>query len=300
MGKYRILALDGGGIRGALTAVLLTRLQEEIPGLLDGVELLAGTSTGAIIALGLAYGVSPSALKDLYLEEGKRIFAPKHWGLCRPKYDAEGLHKALERVFPQDLSLQDLRVRVLVPAFSLNDVRTGTWRPAFFHNFPGSSTRQEKVLDVALASSAAPVYFPSHQGYIDGGVVAGNPSTAAIAEAIHEERGRQQLKDLCLLSLGTGVNPEKIVADTSRWGLLAWMFHRPPVLPLLEILLNGVGEVDDYMSAQLLKERYFRLNPRLSEPVALDDAGKIPGLIKRGRTENLGPVLNWLEDVWLD
>ncbi|KLU63193.1 putative sporulation hydrolase CotR [Peptococcaceae bacterium CEB3] len=299
MVKYRILTFDGGGIRGALTAALLTRLHDEFPGLLHGVELFAGTSTGAIIALGLAYGVTPSALTDLYLNEGGTIFAHKHWGLCRPKYGAEGLRKALERVFPSDLCLQDLKARVLIPAFRLNDVRTGTWRPAFFHNFPGSSTRQEKVLDVALASSAAPVYFPSHKGYIDGGVVAGNPSTAAIAEAIHEERGGQHLNDLRLLSLGTGVNPEKITAATSRWGLLAWMFHRPPVLPLLEILLNGVGEVDDYMSAQLLKERYFRLNPRLPEPVALDDAGKIPGLIERGRQEDLGPVLKWLEGVWL-
>lgn len=293
------MTFDGGGIRGALTAVLLNRLKERIPSLLEDVGLFAGTSTGSIIALGLAYGVPPAALENLYLQDGSTIFSHRHLGFCRPKYDAEGLKGALEHVFPPDLCLEALGSRVLVPAFRLNDEHTGAWGPVFFNNFADSETRREKVLDVALASCAAPFYFPSHKGCIDGGVVAGNPSTVAIGEAIHEERGRQHLQALCLLSLGTGVNPQKIASDTSRWGILAWVFHHPPAFPLLEILLDGVGEVDDYMSAQLLKERYFRLNPRLAEPVGLDDAKKIPQLVEMGRREDLSATLRWLEDVWL-
>ena len=72
--KYRILALDGGGIRGLLTAILLERLEKAVPGWLDRVDFLAGTSTGGILALGLAHGVSPSRLRELYEREGPRDF----------------------------------------------------------------------------------------------------------------------------------------------------------------------------------------------------------------------------------
>lgn len=294
------MTFDGGGVRGALTAALLTRLEEKFPALLEGVGLFAGTSTGSIIALALAYGVQPLALEKLYLQEGPAIFSPRHWGLCQPKYEAQGLRAALEQLFPAELRLEDLAARVLVPAFRLNDELAGGWAPVFFNNFESSETRQMAVLDVALASCAAPFYFPSHNGCIDGGVVAGNPSTVAIAEAIHEERGRQHLEELCLLSLGTGVNPQKITSDTSRWGILAWILHHPPAFPLLEILLGGVVEADDYMSAQLLRERYFRLNPRLPEPVGLDEARKIPQLVEIGRREDVSAALRWVQTIWSD
>ena len=68
MGHYRILSIDGGGIRGLFTCVVLQRLEEEVPGWLDRVDLIAGTSTGGIMALGLAYGLSPTTLRNLYYE----------------------------------------------------------------------------------------------------------------------------------------------------------------------------------------------------------------------------------------
>src|ERR1700690_2403033 len=79
MPTYRILALDGGGIRGLYTAVLLSRLAQAVPGFTDRADLLAGTSTGGILALGLAKGMSPQALEDLYQNDGTEIFSRTIW-----------------------------------------------------------------------------------------------------------------------------------------------------------------------------------------------------------------------------
>jgi len=179
---YRILSIDGGGIRGLLTAVLLDRLVTAVPGWLDRVDLFAGTSTGGILVLGLAKGLPPSAIVKLYRQDGQRVFSAS-WlrrlldlgGWLGARYDNAGLRGALEELLGP-ATLGDLPRRVLVPTFELDNHGAKdlprTWKPKFFHNFPGpDSDAAERVVDVAVRTSAAPTYFPTYQGYIDGGVM---------------------------------------------------------------------------------------------------------------------------------
>lgn len=106
MPKYKILSLDGGGIRGLLTAILLERLEEAVPGWLDKADLLAGTSTGGIIALGLAHGLTPRELRGLYEKRGKKIFNDS-WiddltdvgKVIGADYDNKNLTKELKGIF---------------------------------------------------------------------------------------------------------------------------------------------------------------------------------------------------------
>ena len=299
MSRYRIITFDGGGIRGALSANLLKRLNDLFPGLVKSTAFFAGTSTGAFIALGLAYGLMPEDLVHLYSEEkAKFIFKDKHVEVFRPKYDNDRLRGALSTVFPDDLKLEDLQRRVLVPSFQVSGNKDNKWQPVFYHNFPDSPFLKEKVIDVALASSAAPVYFPSYQNHIDGGVIANNPSTAAIAHTMDVRFANQMMANICLLSLGTGFSPQQITDDTKEWGAFEWALHNTPPFPLLSVLMDGSSEADVYYSKQLLKDQYFRLNPPLNQAVPLDECKKIPYLIALAKTYNLRPTLAWLQQNW--
>jgi len=300
MASYRILALDGGGIRGLYTAVLLSRLEAHVPGFTGRVNLLAGTSTGGILALGLAKGMSPQALIDLYQDNGGAIFSRTLWHeirdlgeLAGAKYDNKNLIRIIQSAFGSG-TLNDLLPRhVLIPSFDLDNLAAAPaprmWKPKFFHNFKGSdSDGSQKIADVALRTSAAPTYFPVHQGYVDGGVVANNPSMAALAQAIDASTGGQQLGDLRLFSIGTGITPTFVSGDTLDWGLAQW------ATVLANMMIEGMMGVADYECARLLGASYFRLAPVLPAPIPLDCAEKIPDLIDAANQVDITPAVNWL------
>ena len=298
--NYRIITFDGGGVRGALTVNLLNRLCARVPSLLRQTDMLAGTSTGALIALCLAYGVSPEKLLGLYSQyNAQYIFAAPNRGITKPKYKNHNLKRVISSVFPAYLRLKDLKKTVLIPAFKLCQGFNGKWRPVFFSNFPQSETRDEYVVDVAMASTAAPVYFPSHNNYIDGGVIANNPCLAALASAVDQKMGGQQLHDIRLLSIGTGETTHRIGANTDHWGALQWALYGQTPFPLLSILLNGVEETDTHLSKQLLGNFYFRLNPHLPSSIALDKYQAVPLLTKLAKRYSLTPTTQWLKSHWI-
>lgn len=297
---YHILALDGGGIRGLLTAILLQRLEAARPGLLAQVNLFAGTSTGGILALGLAAGFTPGEARELYEGLGKVVFADSpfdNWRDLGHALGAQYTNGPLKEVLTAqfgDMRLGDLPRKVLISAFDLDNgpdkpAALRTWKPKFFHNYPGpDSDADERVVDVALRTSAAPSYFPLYQGYIDGGVVAGNPSMAALAQALEPTTGRQAQSDVTLLSLGTGRNNQFLAAQDSDWGWLQWAPH------IIDIMLDGNSGVADYECRQLLGDRYHRLNPLLPERINLDDIGKVARLAEIGERVPLEATLEWL------
>jgi uncharacterized protein len=300
MPSYRILTLDGGGIRGLYTAVLLDRLSQKVPGFTDRADLLAGTSTGGILALGLARGVPLANLIALYQNNGSAIFSRTAWHEIRDlgtligaKYDNDNLARLIQNTFGPG-TLDDLLPRhVLIPSFDLDNQAVPPlprfWKPKFFHNFAGSdSDGDQKIADVALRTSAAPTYFPAYQGYVDGGVVANNPAMAALAQAIDCVKGGQQLADLRIFSVGTGITPQFVSGTTLDWGLAQWA----PVLA--NMMIEGMMGVADYECAQLLGNRYFRLAPVLPAPIPLDCPDKIPNLIAYAQAVDLTQAVAWL------
>ena len=323
MGKFQIMTFDGGGIRGSLVAALLQRLEIRFPDLLSNVDLFAGTSTGSAIALTLASGKTAADLESLYsTDRMKFVFGKSRWNFIRPKHSNENLKKLLEANFPdiradgggsRKLLLSDLKKKVLVTSFKLDAEKIKSWSPVFFHNFPHEESCMEPsvnqpVVDVALRSAAAPTIFPSHQGHIDGGMMANNPSTAAIAVALRHNPG-VDLKDIRLLSFGTGYNPTLVKTRTTNWGVLQWLvnpFHQPKE-PLLSILFDGVVEADHFMSGEILgNDSYHRLNLELPEQTACDDWQEVPNLVKLANSqsgaaeEKIEAVSEWLKRNWFD
>lgn len=310
LAKYRILSIDGGGIRGIIPVILLERLAREpgLEGFLDGVDLIAGTSTGGLIALALAAGRSLPEIRSLYTTEGSAIFDRSAWraitslgSLIGAKYDSGNLARDVERFLGATTRLGDLGRRVLVAAFDLDsgpdDPRGRTWKPKLFHNFPGpDSDAHELAWKVGLYTSAAPTYFAPVEGYVDGGVYAANPSMCALAQT-QDPRIPEgiRLEDVVLLSMGTGTSLQFIEEKAPDWGDVQWIER------LLAIMLEGVSGIADYECRRILGGRYRRVAPVFPQgtAVAMDDAGMVPYMSELAGAFDLGEVARWLRTAWL-
>jgi patatin-like phospholipase/acyl hydrolase len=300
MGAYHVLSIDGGGIRGVLTARLLQRLEAERPGILRKVDLFAGTSTGGLLALGFAAGWTPEQALALYQKQGTRVFTDSSLDDLKDlgnavgaEYDSCGLKEVLFEIFG-DMRLGDLPKKVLISTFDLDNrpastTKRRTWKPKFFHNYPGpDSDAHELVVDVGLRTSAAPSYFPIYQGYIDGGLVAGNPAMCALAQALDPGTGGQRLVDVALLSLSTGRYPRFLESENGDWGWVQW------ARPLIDLVMEGMSDVADYQCARVLGRRYHRLDPEFAEPISLDDLTRIPDLLDIAERVPLEHSVQWL------
>ncbi len=282
---------------------LLDRIAQEAPRLMDSIHMYAGTSTGGIIALGLADGYTPAEGVALYRRFGAEVFRDDRFDdlldlgkLIGADYSTRPLKRILKKTYRSE-TLDDLRRKgrfVLIPAFDLDAVKNGvrSWKPKFFHNFPGEdSDGGELIVDVALRASAAPSYFPTYQGYIDGGVVANNPSMAALAQALNERHAQTEIR---ILSLGTGRAPQYIRGKNLDWGYAQW------ARPLIPIMFEGSMGVAAYQCHTILgKQGYHRLDPPLKKPVGLDETKKMDQLVKEANSVDITETVAWVKTHFL-
>jgi predicted acylesterase/phospholipase RssA len=234
---FQVLALDGGGAKALFTINVLARLEEDLGvRIVDSFDLIAGTSAGGIIALGLGAGLTPADIAARYESLTTTVFpasrrSARAWvhRLRRPQYDADALVEALRDVLGDRL-LGESAKPLLVPSW---DTRSGQ---VHLFKTPHHSrlTRDWKVamLDVARATSAAPTFFApapvDSQHLIDGGIWANNPSVVAIAEAV--SMFGCPLSEIKVLNVGTTDTLGGLPNSVLTGGLKAWIPH---VLPLL-------------------------------------------------------------------
>lgn len=228
-----ILTIDGGGVRGIIPLASLVRLEGEHGPCCKAFDMIAGTSTGAIIAAGLALGISARGLLALYRELAIRAFERLPWWQVLLN---KGNHRYSNRFIAQMLS--ELGADVPLNSLPLDVLITGkntiTGQTDFFvRDLPGGSAQWGSLLlsDAVLASIAAPTYFPPHRAevngssftWVDGGVgFAGNPSYPAAVQAIHLSEGKYTPGDIRMLSFGTGRSPHPInalKANALDWGV---------------------------------------------------------------------------------
>jgi len=307
---YRILSFDGGGIRGLLSTVLLRRLIDEsnVSDLIAQADLFAGTSTGGLIALGLAADVPLDEIETLYIEEGPQIFSENFFDQIRdvgnllgPQYSNTELKRVLDGIFG-DRRLGDLRHRVMVPAFELDnfrDKRAGEprrWKAKIFHNLPNREADKDRLLrDVALYTCSAPTYFPVADGFIDGGVFANNPSLCAIAQALDRRwRNHPHLGDIRLLSIGSGQRIAFLPGNDHHWGVVQWGAK------IIPILMEGSQETTHFQCSQLLAEaQYCRIQPIFEEDYRMDSVNRIPEIIEFAEKKvDLSHAIDWIERNW--
>lgn len=187
---FRVLSLDGGGIKGAFSASVLAEFEETLgEPLVDYFDLIAGTSTGGIIALGLGLGLPAKDILGFYETHGGAIFRGARslaGRLLGAKYDSRPLRQALESVFG-DRPLGESKTRLVIPSTNLDTGEVHVFKTAHHERF--ERDYKAKVVDVAMSTAAAPTYFRTHRlpagtPLIDGGVWANNPMGAAAVEAL--------------------------------------------------------------------------------------------------------------------
>lgn len=307
--KFRILAVDGGGIRGLISALVLGKLEYRIQELTDEgarlsdyFHLFAGTSTGGIIALSLTVpeaGITAEDLSLLYLEEGPDIFSRSlaHRlatadGWTGPKYSSDGLRTALEERLGGDARLKSALRDLVVTSYDMSGRA-----PYFFKRWRAreSPDRDALFVDAALATSAAPTYFPSHpydgRALVDGGVFAMNPVIAGITEALKrsgDQPANLSSDDLLVVSVGTGSHETGYSqSEVESWGKLGWIKPDGDDPPLLGAVFGGSAEAADHWAHMLLNyphggglpdaanvgrgPRFFRWQAKLPGPVEMDD-----------------------------
>lgn len=277
----KILTIDGGGIRGVLPARILHEIEKRTKKPISDIfDLIAGTSTGGILALCLT---KPDAkgkprykaldILKLYENEGKRIFKKSPWkstmsmgNLVDEKFSIAGIEEVLE-LYLGDTKLSESLTNLIIPSYELEQ------RIPFFFKSRKAKDSEDydfKMRDVARATSAAPTYFESlklkasppvdYFALIDGGVYANNPSMCAYAEAM-KEFGNDE--EILLVSLGTGELTRRISYEESKnWGLIGW------ARPLLDVVFDGVSRTVEYQLSQILnsdpdKKRFYRFQTKL-------------------------------------
>lgn len=280
MKTIKVLAIDGGGIRGIIPALILSEIQKRLGAdLYKFFDLISGTSTGGIIALGIGtrskngQPYSPTELADLYVENGPAIFKKsfitpiKNFG--RPKYSPDALQSILVEFFG-DTQFNTAISPLLISSYDLQGQI-----PFFFksHRIAENPNYNWPVVSIARATSAAPTFFPPLQlvrgadnyALVDGGVFVNNPAVAAYAEA---RALYPAAAEFIVVSVGTGNRQDQITYATAKnWGLLQWARQIAPVF------MDSVSEAVDYELKSMPGCTYCRLQVEKLDPASpeMDD-----------------------------
>ena len=270
-----VLSIDGGGIRGILAARLLQAMQES--SIFPKFDLISGTSTGGIIACGLASGVPAKTIVDLYEQHGTEVF--DKWALgenaLQPKFRPGALESRLQATFGAT-RLSQVTSELLIPSYCVqlpcpvDSDGDGVPESASSWFFKSWVAREKPDYDwplwhVARCTSAAPTYFPTMEikdhWMIDGGVFANNPADCALADA-----GDLWPDDtIKILSIGTGSKVKALNGqDTAGWGILGWAPNMP------DVFMDGMADKTSYVTAKLMR-RLFGDGSFLRCDIALAD-----------------------------
>jgi patatin-like phospholipase/acyl hydrolase len=311
--RFRILSVDGGGLRGLVPALLLLELEQRLEALTrqrrplsDYFHLFAGTSTGGLISLGLTArdpddparpSMNAERLVDLYRVRGPKIFPSRCRllrairGLVMPKFSNKALRRAVEEEIGSSALSTALR-DLVVTAYDMTK-----HEPRFFKRWSAREQGRSDptMADAAMATASAPTYLPPWElegsALVDGGVFAANPTIAAVAEAIKREKDHLLPRDLFVVSFGTGVFTAKYTPRHLRgWGALAWIVPRGSEPALMRAMLDGQTASANHWAHMLINHefgdaaptrddvgrgpRYFRIESKLATDFEMDDSRK--------------------------
>uniref|UniRef100_UPI0037E722E8 85/88 kDa calcium-independent phospholipase A2 isoform X2 n=1 Tax=Semicossyphus pulcher TaxID=241346 RepID=UPI0037E722E8 len=294
----RLLCLDGGGIKGLVLIQMLIALEREAGRpTRELFDWVAGTSTGGILALAIVHGKSMEYLRCLYFRMKEQVFKGS-----RP-YESAPLEDFLKKEFGENTKMTDVRYPRVMVTSVLADRHPGelhifrNYNPPSVHRVPPYATtatfkpltipQEQLVWRAARSSGAAPTYFRPMGRFLDGGLLANNPTLDAMSE-IHQynkslkaEGKEREIKKLgMVVSLGTGKPPQVVVSSVDVFRPsnpleLAKSFVGAKELGkmLVDCCTDSDGCAVDRASAwcEMIDTIYHRLSPQLSQEVMLDE-----------------------------
>lgn len=293
MPTKRILTIDGGGIKGTFPAAFLAALEEglgEAAAVGDYFDLIAGTSTGGIIALALGLGFSAREIAGFYREYGPQIFPMQSWDevkqmprrLFKSKYSHDQLQAALERLLGER-TLADSARRLVIPAFNIESGEVYVFKTA--HHPQHLRDREVRAVDVGLATASAPTFYPAHRlnheiPLVDGAVWANNPISLAVAEGVGVLGW--QADEISVLSLGCTRTPYAANwARNKALGVAYWAWNAP------ELFMTSQSSGAEEIAALLIGRQHItRINPTMPHHrYGLDKSAEIDSLAGLGKSE---------------
>lgn len=286
---FRVLSLDGGGIRGAFTAAFLAKIEEQTKQPISKYfDLIAGTSTGAIIGIALAFGTPAAKIKELYKQRGKAIFKRTLCGRASwmfAKYSQEELVRAAGELLG-DRTLGEATNRLVIPAIDLTRGKTVVFKTSHYPDLVRDA--QLKAIDAIRATTAAPTYFPpatiDKALYCDGGLWANNPGLVAHTEAqLVIEKNPDTFANytgIRLLSIGTGESTYYHDRASARTGLFYWATR------LFDVAGASQTQGVHFALNLLLKDNYKRIDFQIpGKSWKLDDTSILDALMHLGEQE---------------
>lgn len=272
MSKYRILSIDGGSLRGVIAA----RIMQHLGLTLNDFDLIAGTSSGSITGAAFVCGYTPAQIVEMYVNEAKNIFKKRNTILStlglKSKYDINNLEAVLKKYY-KELTIghiKSMKKDLIIPTFQLNSIDRDSGAkssmPYIYSSFR-KDDHDEKLYSVVCKSAAAPTFFQSHKGYVDGAIAGcNNPSLECVCSAID---AGYNISDIQVLSIGTGVSDNSFSAGDI--GLIQW------APKIIEYILSGSEEIAEFGVRALVKD-FKRIQIRTSN-YKFDDVNKISNMI---------------------
>jgi len=263
--RFQILSLDGGGIKGLFSAAVLAFLEADHSiNITNHFDLIVGTSTGGIIALALGLGMSPRDIVRFYIEEGPKIFPKCCFSSLRHfvqnKFNADNIKKSLIDCF-KDKRLGDSKKRLVIPSYNIGEDDIYLFKTP--HHERLKRDWKVPMWKVAMATSAAPTYFPSfqeldHLRLIDGGVWANNPTIVGVVEAV--SMLSVPLNAIWVLSLGTTEEVKGRSGKLDTGGF--WQWKKDAV----NVIMRGQSIGAHTQALHLLgKDKIVRLDPKVPD-----------------------------------
>lgn len=258
----RVLCIDGGGLKGVFPASFLAHFEENYGPCHEFFDLIVGTSTGGIIALALAMGHPSRSVLELYEGKGGDIFRfpgmKRLLGLVKKElYDSTVLAGEVQALLGE-ARLSEAKCDVVVPAY---DLVSGT---VYLYKSRHARDQKERVVDVAMATTAAPAFLAPHRTHfgslqVDGGVWANNPSAVAAAEALGKMGWARE--EVRVLSIGCTDEPVKAIANSRKnYGLAFW------ARSIVEVYSNAQEKGSESIARALLgDDSYYRVNPMVGD-----------------------------------
>lgn len=274
---FRILSIDGGGIRGIFPAEYLANVENEVATPIhEYFDLIVGTSTGGIIALAVSMGIPAKEIVRLYVEEGKRIFSSslrlipvRHIRMfIKSQYSNKHLQAQLKATF-KEAKMKDANTMLCIPSIEHHKAMPKVFKTP--HNGHLHIDQDLYMWQVALATSAAPFYFPPYSVEdndckLDGGLWANNPVIIGVAEAV---RNGIRLEDIKVLSIGTGNNVYTAGRTAARINsLFSWRSN------IIDLAMNAQSEGYRFTAEYLLGNNHKRINTNLSKKVGLSSTSQ--------------------------
>jgi uncharacterized protein len=266
-GVFRVLSIDGGGMKGVIPAQYLKRIEENTGRPIhEHFDLITGTSTGGIIALGLSIGLPTAEITKIYSEEGKKIFSKSLFSnkFSSAKYDNKHLKKLLINQYGEK-RMRDAMTMLCIPSIEHHKAEPKVFKTPHHSDYIQDGERF--MWEVGLATSAAPTYFPAAsigegECKIDGGLWANNPILVAIGEA---KKLGFSLDQIRVLSLGTGdciYSVDNKVAENG--GLIKWKSN------LVDFTFQAQSKSATYTAKYLIGDNLYRITPTFGRPLQLD------------------------------